>query len=105
MSLMTQRYSDGVKKWRPGRYDEKRFQGWKTLTKSFAKKVMDSKMIITDCDGCELTKEGRRHILDDGMEVCFERCYKFIPGFKDEEHKIRFTAIRLYYDAREDEIV
>lgn len=104
MSIRTQRFSDGIKKWHPGQYDEKRFQGWKTLTKGFAKKVMDSKITILDCDGCELTKEARKHILDNGMEVCFERCYKFIPG-STSEYKLKFTAIRLCYEAQENELI
>lgn len=101
MSIKTRRFSDGIKKWHPGQYDEKRFQGWKTLTKGFALKVLNSGTKILDCDGCELNEVGRKHILDDGMEVCFERCYKF----DSDENKIKFVAIRLFYDAFENELV
>ena len=101
MSLRTQRFSDGIKKWHPGQYDEKRFQGWKTLTTGFAAKVLASTTKILDCCGCELNEVGRKHILDKGMEVCFERCY----NLDSDETKIRFTAIRLVYEAEDDELV
>lgn len=101
MSLMTQRFSDGIKKWHPGQYDEKRFQGWKTLTKGFAVKVLNSTTKILDCDGCELNEVGRKHILDDGMEVCFERYYTF----EGDDTKITFAAIRLVYEAEDCEIL
>lgn len=101
MSLRTRRYSDGIKKWHPGQYDEKRFQGWKTLTRGFAVKVLESTIKILDCDGCELNEAGRKHILDKGMEVCFERGY----NLDSDETAIRLAAIRLVYEAEDDELV
>ena len=80
----------------------KRFQGWKTVSKGFAKRVLESDIIIVDCDGCTLNKQGRRHILDSGMELSFEKSWRQTGEIYEGVYGLQ--DIRLLYEAEDNEI-